>query len=295
MCTELIRPRASDGQGGSKNCAISSRHRVRPNQAVSRLNGQTAGSRPSRRASTSAPGSGKSRISREHSSARLRNRGSCGRGSPVHQRIIGSSDSSSGRTAPGSRLTAFGPARSTIRSEQTCGRPGAGRWHSAETSAAIRRPGSSDPRSTIARQGNRAMTVSSTSPSGSHAPAGHSTTRFASAIRVTCGFSTSGPPACSAAGPQSFDSSVSTRPRSTGIPAPPGTSRSSRRFEPSPSPLRGGAGKVKSGPGRPARPVQPSVHHVRGAPIIAEITRTIMIPAIADPECSGLDSAPLLR
>ena len=44
-------------------------------------------------------------------------------GPPEHER---SSASSSGRTAPGSRSTAFGPARSTIRSEQTCGRPGAG-------------------------------------------------------------------------------------------------------------------------------------------------------------------------
>ena len=64
----------SVGQGGSKNCAISSRQRVRPNQAASRLNGQTAGSRPRRRASTSAPGSGRSRTSREHSSARSRKR-----------------------------------------------------------------------------------------------------------------------------------------------------------------------------------------------------------------------------
>ncbi len=220
MWTDSICRRASFGQGGSKNCAISSRHRVRPNQAASRLNGQTDGSRPSRRAPTSAPGSGRSRTSREHSSARSRNSDSCGRGSPVHQRIMGSSDSSSGRTAPGTRSIAFGPARSTIRSEQTCGWPGAGRWQSAETSAAIRRPGSPDPRSTIARQGNRAMTVSSTPQSGPHSPTRHSTTRFASAIRVTCGFSSSGPPACSAAGPQSFVSSVSTWPRSTGIPCP---------------------------------------------------------------------------
>ena len=40
----------SDGQGGSKNWATSSRHRVRPNQAASRLNGQMVGSSPSRRA-----------------------------------------------------------------------------------------------------------------------------------------------------------------------------------------------------------------------------------------------------
>src|SRR5579885_740296 len=64
------------------------------------------------------------------------------------------------------------------------------------------------------------MTVSSTPPSGAPPPLRLSTTRFASAIRVTCRLPGSGPPACSAAGPQSVISSVSTCASSTGIPCP---------------------------------------------------------------------------
>ena len=82
----------------------------------------------------------------------------------------------------------------------------------------ILRSGSSDPHSTIARHGNRAITVSSTGPSDSTSPSRHSTTRLASTMRVTCGFSSSGPPTCSAAGPQSLASSVSMSRSSTGIP-----------------------------------------------------------------------------
>ena len=45
----------------------------------------------------------------------------------------GNSVSSSGRTAPGSKSIAFGPARSVIRLEQTCGMPSAGKWQIMET------------------------------------------------------------------------------------------------------------------------------------------------------------------
>ena len=81
--------------------------------------------------------------------------------------------------------------------------PGSGRWQRAETSAVIRRSGSSEPRTTIVRLGNRVFTSSSTGRSRSASDVSRSITRFASTTRVTCGCSTSGPPACSAAGPQS--------------------------------------------------------------------------------------------
>ena len=110
-------------QGGSKNCATSSRHRVRPNQAVSRLNGQTAGSSPSRSAPASAPGSGRSRISREHSSARSRKRASCGRGSPVHQRTIGQLGLEQRPDGPGEQVDGI-RARRGARSARS--RPAAG-------------------------------------------------------------------------------------------------------------------------------------------------------------------------
>ena len=72
MCTESIRFKLSIWHDGSKNCATSSRQRASPNQALSRLHGQRLGSSPSRSAPASAPGSGRSRTSREHSSARSR-------------------------------------------------------------------------------------------------------------------------------------------------------------------------------------------------------------------------------
>ena len=50
MCTDSIRLRLSKLQGGSKNWAINSRQRARPNQALSRLHGQRVGSSPSRSA-----------------------------------------------------------------------------------------------------------------------------------------------------------------------------------------------------------------------------------------------------
>src|SRR5208337_3361211 len=130
-----------------------SRQRVRPYHAVSRLQEQIAGSRPRRKAAAGVPGSGRSNKSREHSSPRSRNRASFDRGSVVHQSKKGRSDSSKGRTAPATRSTAFGPACKTIRSEQTWGKPGSGRWHTAETSAVIRRSVSSEQRTTMARQG----------------------------------------------------------------------------------------------------------------------------------------------
>ena len=62
--------------------------------------------------------------------------------------------------------------------------------------------------------------ATNTGPSDSQSPSKHTMTRLASTIRVTLGFSSSGPPICSAAGPQSFASSDSMLGRSTGMPWP---------------------------------------------------------------------------
>ena len=144
--------------------------RARPNQALSRLHVPEGRVEAQAECAGIGAGSGKSRTSREHSSARSRKSCSWFRGSPVHHKRCGKLASSNERTAPGSRSTAFGPALSTIRSEQTCGRPGDGRWQSAEISAVILRSGSSEPHSKIGRHGNRAMTVSRTGASDSTSP-----------------------------------------------------------------------------------------------------------------------------
>ena len=70
ICRALMRFKLCGLHGGSKNWATSSRQRARPNQALSRLLGHRLCSSPSLNASASAPGSGRSRTSRAHSSAR---------------------------------------------------------------------------------------------------------------------------------------------------------------------------------------------------------------------------------
>ena len=107
--------------------------------------------------------------------------------------------------------TASGPARRTIRSEQTCGMPGSGRWQ-------MRRDLGGDlPLGVVRRRGRRSSGRGTASITASRTgaepprrrPSSRSTTRLASTIRVTFGCSGSGPPTCSAAGPQSCCSSVS--------------------------------------------------------------------------------------
>ena len=168
------------GEGGSAGGSKTRRplrQRARPNQAVSRTMidpgvERTEGTRV-------RAGSGRSRISREHSSARSRKRASSAGGRSVHQSTNGRSASSSGRTAPGSRSTARGPAEHDPLAADLR-QPGAGRWQSAETSAETRRPGSSVRRSTIAAAGVAGGTVSSTPSSAAGHRRARPTTRLAS-------------------------------------------------------------------------------------------------------------------
>ena len=149
--------------GGSKNCATSSRQRARPNQALSRL--QRADGRVEPQPERAA---GRARVGQVEDQPRalvgqVAEERLVLRGSLVHQRTIGRSASSNGRTAPGTRSTAVRPGAEhdplgadlgQARGGQMAKRRDLGR----DLAARRRR----DPRTTIARHGNRAITVSST-------------------------------------------------------------------------------------------------------------------------------------
>ena len=221
MRTALICCRLFGVHGGSKNWATSSRQRARPNQA--------------RVAAALAKGCVQSQFGERR--RRRRDRASRGRAAstrrPDREKVARVGEGRRSTKAPSaSRLRArvgrsLGSSQSRsalIAGQSARSIPGASPGPASGKAPTLRRGSGGRDRRTIAPQSPGTETARSLfrapGPMTRNRRRGMQQPGWPATIRVTCGFSISGPPICSAAGPHNFASSVSICGSGTEMPWP---------------------------------------------------------------------------